>query len=251
MKPLFAALRFLTIFPVPERWCSPANELRHAVPFFPVVGLLLGTVAACLALDLAWLLPPLPAAALLTLALAAVSGGLHLDGLADTADAFFSSRPREKQLEIMRDSRTGPMGVIAIAAALGLKFSLFASLSGGPLLAAAFLAPVAGRAAMVVVIGSLPYARPGGGLGQVFFIQPRARNTAGAALVLAVAGGLAAGGAGLAAAGAALILTALLALYSRRKLGGATGDTLGATCEVVEIVPPLTLAVLMHLGWLA
>ena len=81
--------------------------------------------------------------------LIAVSGGLHIDGLADTADGFFSSRPRERILEIMRDSRTGPMGVAAIVCEVALKIALIASLSGPSRAWVLLLTPVAGRSALL------------------------------------------------------------------------------------------------------
>ena len=127
MKALFAALRFLTILPIPGNWGTAEEDIAE-VPFFPVVGLLLGAVAAAAAEGAAPFAPPMLPAVGIVIVLLGFSGCLHLDGLADTADGFLSSRSREQILEIMKDSRTGAMGVTAIVCLLLLKFASLASL---------------------------------------------------------------------------------------------------------------------------
>jgi adenosylcobinamide-GDP ribazoletransferase len=241
MKPLFAALAFLSIAPVPARWCGGKESLARSLPWFPVVGLLIGAGAALLSYALAFLLPPLPVAALLVIALMTCSGGLHVDGLADTADGFFSSRSRERILEIMRDSRTGAMGAAAVASILVLKTGAVAAVSPDGLARAVFLMPLAGRCALVWVMAGLPYARIGGGLPSVF-AAARPWHALWAASLLAAAGWIAAGWRGVAAAGFSIFVAGIFSFWSWRKIGGFTGDTLGATCEIVEVVPALVLA---------
>ena len=189
---------------------------------------------------------PLPAAVLLTGILLAFSGGLHLDGLADTADGLFSARIRERMLEIMRDSATGPMGVIALALVLLLKITCLAALSDR-LIPAVFLMPLAGRTAILLLMALQPYARPEGGLGSLFapyFNSPAARKTACAGLVVfAWIAWTAAGLHGLLAVSAVLLLTALSAALCHRKIGGVTGDTLGAVCELAEAAVALAFTV--------
>jgi adenosylcobinamide-GDP ribazoletransferase len=240
---LTAALKFLTVLPVPSGGDTRERDLAGSLPFFPVVGLLIGALVAALALGLGRVLPPLPAAALIVIALVAVSGGLHLDGLSDSADGFFSSRPRERILEIMRDSRAGPMGIIAIVSVMGLKFATLASTPEIHLWSAVFLMPIAGRCALVVGMASLPYARPEGGLGSALYKGWRKTSAGLSILLLVSAGWIVAGWAGLIAAGSSVLVTLLLAAYTYHKIGGATGDTLGAGCEIAEVVPALTLAV--------
>ena len=145
MKPLLAAIGFLSVAPVPSRWRGGKAELGRSLPYFPVVGLLFGVAAGLLARVLEYALPPAPAAVLLVIVLALLTGGLHVDGLADTADGFFSSRPKERILEIMRDSRTGAMGAAAVVCVLLLKCSALAALSPAGCVRAAFLMPLAGR----------------------------------------------------------------------------------------------------------
>jgi adenosylcobinamide-GDP ribazoletransferase len=240
MKPLAAALGFLSVFPLPACWQEQA-ALARSLPYFPVVGLVFGVAAAALAGGLAVLLPPAPAGALLVIALALLSGGLHVDGLADTADGFFSSRPKERILEIMRDSRTGPMGAAAVACVLLLKCAAVASMPPHWFVRAAFLMPLAGRCSIVLVMTWLTYARPGGGLATVFG-SARSWHALWAAALLGGSGWFVAGWRGLAATALVIIATAMLSRWSWRKIGGYTGDTLGATCEIVEAVPSLVFA---------
>ncbi len=241
MKRFFAALGFLTVLPVPEGWGGGERELSRCAPFFPVVGLLIGAVAAGWAWGLGRVLPAWPASVLTVIALIGVSRGLHMDGLSDTADGFLSSRPRERILEIMRDSHVGAMGVMAIVCAVCLKVAALASLPEGVRWRAALLMPVAGRCALVVSMAALPYARGTEGLGALFYRGRSRMDAAWAVLFLGLVGGAAAGAAGLVASALSVALTLLFAVYTFRKIGGATGDTLGAACELAEIVPALAL----------
>jgi adenosylcobinamide-GDP ribazoletransferase len=241
MKRLLAALRFLTVLPIPGTWGTSEDDLARSVPWFPVVGLLLSVVAG----GAAWALsaaPPLLAAAVLVVLLLAFSGCLHVDGLADSADGLLSARPRDRVLEIMKDSRIGVMGATAIVCVLLLKFSALASLPGGQMWRAALLMPLAGRTAIVVHMALLPYVRPEG-LGGVFY-RRRTRWAAGWALaVLAAVAWNAAAWRGLTAWAVCAALAVAFSAYVYRRIGGATGDTFGAVCEIVELAPALTLAV--------
>lgn len=238
-----AAIRFLTLFPIPGKLGHASSELAGSIPFFPVVGLGLGCIAAALAWLLWLLLPPQVAAVLLTLILLGFSGGLHLDGLADTADGFFSARPRERILEIMRDSRIGAMGVIALVLALLLKVTALSSLSQTDALRAALLMPIAGRCGIVVLMALLPYARPEGGLGTLFYTR-RSRQAGGWALLFfSFFAYILTGGDCWLPIALFLIGIGLFALLCKRVIGGATGDTLGAVCELSEVGMALSFSV--------
>lgn len=115
MNSFLAALRFLTILPIPGRRGHAPDDLRRSLWSFPLVGLLLGGMTGGIFWAVGPYLPPPIAAVLAVLVLLSWSGGLHLDGVADCGDAFFSSRSRERMLEIMRDSRIGAMGVIGLS----------------------------------------------------------------------------------------------------------------------------------------
>ncbi|MFA5863569.1 MAG: adenosylcobinamide-GDP ribazoletransferase [Phycisphaerae bacterium] len=242
MRRFVAALRFLTILPLPTQYGSSESDLRGSVVCFPLIGLLIGGVGAGLAWILWQVFPALPAGMLIVIFLLAVSGGFHLDGLSDTADGFLSSRPRDRILEIMKDSRVGAMGVIAVVCVLGLKTAALGSLNASTAWRAVVLMPLAGRCLMVVNMTLLPYARREGGLGNLFYEKRSWVNVIWALAVLGLAGWLVAGVAGLVAVGISTGTGLIFAVYSYRKIGGATGDTLGASCEIVETISALIFA---------
>lgn len=236
MKRFAAAWRFLTIFPF---FVSPGDDegdhLRRASAMFPVVGLALGCVAAVIVLFLEPVLPRLPLAALVTAVLALFSGGLHLDGLCDCGDALTTpGRSRDDALAVMKDSRIGAHGAMALLLALLLKFSALAS--APDLLLAALIVPVGGRAAMLFPMALLPYLRKQG-LGTLFAVG-YGSLAFGAALV----GALLYWAMGVRFAPGFLLWLAVCAgwvLFLSRRLGGATGDGYGAACELGETAAAL------------
>ena len=209
---------------------------------WPLAGLVVGALAALAAgAGLAAGLPVAAAAGLALAVQAGATGGLHEDGLADLADGVWGGRDRARRLEIMKDSRIGSYGVIALVLAYGLRWSALTALleagaAWGPLLAAGALS----RAAMPAVMAALPAARPGGLSAAV------GRPNGGIALAAAaLATGIAllvAGGAGLWAA----VWVALVALWVGRlalsRLGGQTGDVLGAVQVATETAALLALS---------
>jgi len=245
MKRLLAALRFLTVLPVPARWAGEEGLVGSTV-CFPVVGLLIGGAAVAMTLGLARVLPTPLVSVVIVIALEGISGGLHLDGLADTTDAFLSSRGRERMLEIMKDSHIGAMGALAIVCVFSLKVAALSSVPREALWRAVLLMPLAGRCALAISVSILPYARPTGGLGSVFYRRRSRFDGAWAASLLALVGWLAYGMAGLVAAVTSILAVLALAGYTYRKIGGATGDTLGATCEIAEVIPAVTLAAWLY-----
>jgi adenosylcobinamide-GDP ribazoletransferase len=242
IRPFFSALRFLTPAPVPGAWAGGERELARSPYCFPIVGLLIGGVAAAVCFGLDRILPPLAGSALVVCVLIAASRGLHMDGLADTADGLFSSRPREQILAIMRDSHTGAMGVIAVVCIIVVKTALFASIAAPDARwRIALFMPLAGRCALVVTMAVFTYARSEGGLGTIFAPAGVRRGLllVWAPVLLLAAGWLLAGVEGLVVAAASLGAGLGVGLYCRRRIGGYTGDTLGATNEIVECMPAL------------
>ena len=234
MAPFIAAIRFLTVFPLPGSYGCGTDDLAASIPFFPVVGLVLGVQASLLGL-LFWSLLPHPVAATLTtFVLLAVSGGFHLDGLADTADGFFSARSRERMLAIMRDSHIGVMGVIALIMVLLMKFSALAALDRPGAVRAVFLMPIAGRCAIVIFMALLPYARAKGGLATLFYSNRSRRAGIWAFLFFGVIAMLTCGLTGIPVLILFAGIIAVFAWMCKRKINGATGDTLGAICELSE-----------------
>ncbi|WP_243050944.1 adenosylcobinamide-GDP ribazoletransferase [Dyella sp. RRB7] len=237
MRGLLVAIGFLTRVPVPAKVFDDASGPAHSLAWYPLVGLLIGGVLW----GLSWLLaaaPPVLAAALLLAAWVALTGALHLDGLADSADAWVGGLgDRERTLAIMKDPRCGPMGVVALVLLLLLKFAALASLP--PASGALLLAPMLARASLTAAFVSTPYVR-GGGLGSALTAAPRTACTLGLgfAVVVALAGGWRGVG--------ALAVTAVMFMLWRqaclRRLGGMTGDTCGALTELVEAAVLVALA---------
>ena len=248
MKRFLAALQFLTIVPLPARWSPDERALGGAIPYFPVVGLLIGAVAALADFGMGRLFPVFVTSVFIVILLAAASGALHIDGLADTADGFFSSRPRKRVLEIMKDSRTGPMGVFAIVAVVALKIALIASVTGPWRWWVLLLTPLAGRCALLVQLALLPYIRPEGGLAGIFHKNRSPLHTVWALAILLAVGGLVGGLPGLTSGAVSFIGALLFAAYSHRRIGGLTGDTLGASCELIELCPALVATAWLYGG---
>ncbi|MDD5599755.1 MAG: adenosylcobinamide-GDP ribazoletransferase, partial [Victivallaceae bacterium] len=238
----FGALTLLTVMPVPGY--KPAEkDIAHSKAFFPFVGLLVGIIACGAAKVLICFAPPAITAVIIVILLAAASKGFHLDGLADTADGFFSSRPREQMLEIMRDSRIGSMGVVALITVLGLKGAGFFSLATPDIPSAALFSAVAGRCGMTFYVFISQYAREEG-LGKVTFRYKSPLCLIWILAFLAGTGWLLFGNRGLIIAGTVIVFVILWSLYTRRQIGGATGDTLGACEELCEMLIPVILCCL-------
>ena len=241
MKRLIAAFQFLTVCPFVSRVACDERDIGRSTPWFPVVGLLIGAAVALLDRGMSALFPPLLSSVIAVVAFIAASGGLHADGLADTADGFLSSRSRERMLEIMRDSRTGAMGVLGIVCIFSLKVAALVSVPASLRWQTVLLMPLAGRCSMVVQMALLPYARSGG-LCSLFVQNARRGDVVLALMILAAVSWLTGGLFGLCAAAASIAAIVLFSLWCRSKIGGFTGDTLGAGCEWVELIPALVAA---------
>jgi adenosylcobinamide-GDP ribazoletransferase len=229
MKGLLAALGFLTILPVPAR--RPWPGLGPALPYFPLVGLLVGVALLAADLSLGSLLGNHGRAAALVAVWAALTGGLHLEGVADAADGLLASRSAPERLEIMRDPAAGAFGVIAVGLVLLLKFGLLLDLPGASASLAAV--PLAARYAVLPPMALFPYARPEG-LGQGL-AGPARRAALLNGLPTVGAVYLLAGPAGLAGLSLALAGGLMLAGFARRRVGGLTGDVCGAIIEAAEV----------------
>jgi adenosylcobinamide-GDP ribazoletransferase len=241
MRRLAAAITMLTILPIPGFSAAEA-DLERSKPFFPVVGLIVGGIAYAAALLLNNYASQTVAAVMLVILLTAFSKGFHLDGLADSADGFMSSRSKEKMLEIMRDSRIGAMGVFAILAVLGLKTAALVSLPPAMLPSAVLLAALSGRCSIVIYIYFSRYARETG-LGLVMFKRQSLLTCLWSLAVMTAAAYWLFGVNGLYASAGILIFICTWRSYVNSKIGGATGDTIGAAEEISEMLIPLILSV--------
>jgi len=234
IRAFLVALQFLTRLPVRLSSKPSENELGRSACAYPWVGLLLGFITLLAYAPVADL-DSAPVAFLVLILLVLSSGGLHLDGLADTADAWVGGQgDREATLRIMKDPAVGAMGVIALIMVLIGKFACFEVLLRTHHWQVLLIVPVIGRGALLALLLTTPYVRAAGLGSAVAEHLPKRLGgwslAAAAVLVLALQGG-----GGVAVLGVAvLVLWALQRAFVRR-LGGVTGDTLGAACEIVEL----------------
>lgn len=230
------ALTFLTVLPWPRLGQVGPGDLARSMFWFPWVGLILGLGFWGALLGFGSLFPPAAAAALLLTLTVLATRGLHLDGLADTVDGLGGGNTPAKRLAIMKDSRLGAFGAVSLFLALLLKFTLFlawAEKGPGP---GFIVYPVISRWGMVFLAYLSPYARAEGGLGQAMTAGVTGRVFLGASLSALVLALLTTRFSGLLLLAAAAVAVWLLSVYFQKKLGGVTGDVLGAANEVLEIL---------------
>jgi cobalamin 5'-phosphate synthase/cobalamin synthase len=233
-----AAIAFLTRVPVGRLVTLDATDVAGGAALFPLVGAVVGGAAGLLADVLVPSLPGMLAGALAVGLAALLTGAMHLDALADTADAL-GGATRERALEIMRDHAVGAFGAVALVVVCLVDASAFAALAANDdALVAGIVAGAVGRAAILPLSRALPYARVGGGQGRV--LEGMGWGAVVVGLGFAGALALAGGWNGVAALGAAAVAAAVLACGFRAWLGGVTGDTLGATAKLCETVALVT-----------
>jgi adenosylcobinamide-GDP ribazoletransferase len=245
VKDFLRAFSFLTILPVGQISLSEEKELARSMAFFPLVGLVIGLILA-LGYYLLSFLFPRPLALWLTIGLLAfLTRGLHLDGFADTVDGLASSGTREKILEVMRDSRIGAFGVISLILLIGAKYLTLDQISTESIPYSLILMAVMGKNSMVLICYRSPYARSSEGLAKPFTENLGTREMA---ISLVSAFGIA-----LLLMGLKGILVFLgICLFSLgyrfffiKKLGGVTGDILGAANELSELLCLILLIILI------
>lgn len=244
-KLFWAMLSFISRLPVPARWSQGLDfeQYSRGIVMFPLIGVVLGGLSGLVFMVLQPWCGIQLAALFSVLALALLTGGFHLDGLADTCDGIFSARRRERMLEIMRDSRLGTHGGLALIFVLLAKVLVVSELAlrGTPMLAALAAACVAGRGTAVLLMYRHRYAREEG-LGNVFIGKVTGRQTCvtlGFAAILTAV--LLPGMRGVAALVVTMVAVFILGQLLKRTLGGQTGDTLGAAIELGELIFLLAL----------
>lgn len=240
MRMFLSQVMFLTRIPIPVTIEFNEDDLVKGVIFAPLVGVLIGLIPAVAFYFLAGAgLASLAAATAITLQ-AVLTGALHLDGLADTADGFFSYRKRERILEIMKDSRIGTNGVMALVIIIMMKFCILISLLPGHAVLYLVAAPAAARMTIAWSAGSSSYARSEKGMGKAIV-----EGTGASGMIISTIITLILVSAVfrfrliilpllivISAAGFAL----LFSLYSSKKIGGMTGDVIGAVIELTELI---------------
>lgn len=242
MNMLLLAVQFLTVIPLKIK-DADERRIAESVIYFPLAGLLIGLVLSGIYYCLTMLnLPLLTESIILVVSLIALTGGMHLDGLSDTADAFLSSKPRDEMLAIMRDPHVGVMGVLSLISLILLKVGLLYSINGPLKVIALLLICVLSRWAVVPVMFLFPYARRDGkagifirGMTLKIFILSAIAGIICSFLIWQVKGLV------------ALLTIAVLAYetgrFTSRRIGGITGDTLGATIELAEVAVLLMVCI--------
>lgn len=243
LRLLAIALQFLTRLPITLRTPPTDIEVGYSLLCYPLVGLLIGGALMGLAMLCQGHLPPLPAAALLLAVWIGIYGGLHLDGLADSADAWAGSRGEAvRALAIMKDPNCGPLGGVAIVVVLLLKFSALASLlsasmaakeSASLLLLPLLITPMLGRTVLLPLFMTTDYVRSNG-LGTAMHAHLPHRAAWLVMIVMAIVLFYFLGHSMIPVALAVLVSFAALRWMMCRVIGGMTGDTAGATVEIVE-----------------
>ncbi|WP_303721299.1 adenosylcobinamide-GDP ribazoletransferase [Malonomonas rubra] len=226
---------FLTIFPLAEHVVIDNQRLGRSMGLFPAVGLALGLLLVLCNGLLSPLIPRAVLDCLLLLLLILATGALHLDGVADMIDGLAGGRDRESSLRIMKDSRVGAMGVVGLVMLLLLKYLCLYHVPLAQKSAALCLMPTAGRWCQVFLARCSSYVRAEGGTGSVFVEHVGAAELLRASLTLLLAALVLFQFNGFWLAVLLLLFAVLLMYYFERRLGGVTGDILGAATEMSEV----------------
>jgi adenosylcobinamide-GDP ribazoletransferase len=238
---ILVALRFLTRVPIPFMRTIDPPKLVRAMRFFGIAGALIGGLNGLVLVALHWLNIPAGIAALLTCGFGLmITGALHEDGLADSADGLFGGRDNEHRLLIMKDSRIGTFGACALIIAILLRFSLFQSLLALPPVTLCLVFAAAGAFSRAMVVDMMWATKPARADGLSVMAGRPGRNGALFAIITSgvftlYACGLVTADAGIFALATAGLLTALIRQTAIRLLGGQTGDICGAVQVVAEL----------------
>jgi len=228
MKNLISALQFITILPLGK---TRTFDPPKMIPYFPLVGILLGLMVALFDSVVLRLWPPPVAALLDVMLLAVLTAAFHIDGLGDTADGLLGPRSRDKALEIMKDSRIGTMGLVAILFGLALKWGGIAGLEAHRSIILVII-PAYARAGILFGMRYLPYGRPDG-TGKPFFSEKISLKHFWG-LILPIGLSLLLGLKAIWLNLAFVIILAMILLFYKKRMGCITGDMLGALVEITE-----------------
>ena len=235
VKRFLTALRFLTIIPVPGEQVFRDEDMGKSMAFFPLVGLLIGLVLAGIRYVLGMVLPSPVADILVIAVLVMMTGALHLDGLADTSDGLAGGKDRERTLAIMRDSRIGSFGVVGLVIILILKAAALIEIPAGIKREALMVMPVLGRWSTVQLATWINYAGKGYGTGLAFTQYVGRKEGLFSTIITAAIVAVIFGVRGVFVLLTVAVLTLFLGLFFKKRIGGVTGDIMGAVCEISEV----------------
>lgn len=241
IKSLILMVQFFTRLPINIEVDVKKDTFAKGTVFLPFIGMLIGLFSYMI-YSLAGFLNKDAASLVAVFAIVLATGGLHMDGLSDMTDGFFSSRSRERILEIMKDSRTGSFGVIAIVFDILAKYVLIKNTASSVIAYSLILSCGCARSSVSMLFGIGKSARPGG-MGDMFLNKDSAKYFIIGTAIFISAGFCMSGYVFLIALFMCYILSFLVMKQSYRIIGGLTGDVFGAICELSEI---LSLAVFME-----
>ncbi|MCX7747640.1 MAG: adenosylcobinamide-GDP ribazoletransferase [Clostridia bacterium] len=230
IKRFLFMIQFLTTIPINVNLNVKEEDCGKGLIFAPCVGLILGALLVVVQYFASFVFPPYITAALIIIVYILLTGALHIDGLGDTFDGLFSNRPRERILEIMKDSRVGTNAVVAIICIILLDILLVLDIEPVFLL----FMPVAGRLGILTSAGSSSYARSGG-LGKSFIDCCTLKDVLLGLIIYSVLFISVMGLRGGILIAATFVVSFLLTRSLSRKIGGTTGDILGAICELSQL----------------
>lgn len=246
VKSFILMLQFLTRLSVNIKVDVERATIVNGTVFFPFIGMLIGVISALTYYLLGFINRDIASlGAVFTII--AVTGGFHVDGLSDTADGFFSSRSRERILEIMKDSRVGTFGVVAILFDVLFKYVLIKSFNSSSVISVLILSCGIGRIATSMLFSFGKSARPGG-LGDMFTGSESKKYFILGLILFSIVGFLMGKTAFLASIMIVILFSLIFMRYSYKVIGGLTGDVYGAACELGEIISMLVFLVVA--GWI-
>ncbi|GFP74124.1 adenosylcobinamide-GDP ribazoletransferase [Clostridium fungisolvens] len=247
MRKFILIIQFMTRIPINLSLEVKREDFADAVRYFPLVGLIIGAIDLLIYIITCKLFHGMLPVVFTMISHIIVTGGLHLDGLSDTADGIFSGRSKDKILEIMKDSRVGTFGVLALVALMLLKFSAIEELSRVNIYSALLISPVISRTLTTLLMYKRRYAREKEGLGDLF-IGKISTLTFSIALALGIIITLAVGRTyGLIVIVIGFIFTVCFRSYIEKRLDGITGDILGASVELNEVLVLVVFCLLQNI----
>ena len=269
MKDFFWALKFLTTIPAGKRWCERQPTVGKVVFWFPIIGLLIGFMLTFIYIPATRFFPHLVADAIILIIYIVVTGGFHLDGFADTCDGIFGGSTRERRLGIMRDSQIGSYGALCLICTVGLKYACLVSIDPEAVAGLSFISDhktisglnplylyacekgkvllvmcALGRWSQVLGAALSSYARDEGGTGKIIIENVKIRHALYSSFIPGILIFLFCGIKGIFIFCAVFFVVIFLVSYMKKKIGGMTGDTLGALNEVSELTVLLSFLII-------
>ncbi len=248
-KKFINAVQFLTAFNVSKKHTISEGDLAESMVYFPIIGFLIGFILNTFDKAFSWVLPQSVSNALLLLISVLITRALHIDGLADTFDGMMGGRDPESRLAIMKDSRLGTAGALSIMFLLLVKYLCFNNLFENEKVAALLVAPMLARWSQTLMVYNVEYSREHG-MGKAFVGHLRSGSLTAASLVALALSAFVVVRLDvhsfvlfLALLASAFLLTVLAKRYFARKLGGVTGDAIGAVSELNEVLVLLLFVV--------